>query len=983
MPTSSSIEVCIPARPRLAVPSFGRVIRRSRSVFHAGPVCSLGECSRYHLVLQKIEATVAALIRAPARRRKLTYQAVRTFSELSSVAQHPRIVSLVDYFLRTVRQWIDGRKRGATAHALQVDLYEAERDRILRIVTAGHNLSQEKHIKFQHKLSVLGIFVTELAKLTASDDYQATLSAHEEQQPKSSGAAEGTGDPNSIHQAEYSEGKSDAHVAGDAHEPQDAADWNVSDADRAAHGQLPPAVNPHRFTPMLFAFVVCCFGLALSRVKSHFATPTTPKAGHKKLAKVKGKAKSSKKGKGAAAAWRPRQSSEERIFTSEQPVAAASGAKPTCKPCVKAHPTTRSNGVTDQVSGSKKTGSAQYGRTSGTLPRPASNLNLEPTVVAQVCCKPRSRAASLERCVVKPVPPVHSPLLPKSSSVPETRPTCPSASSPSPKSANGSARTRHPAPFRERTPSSSCSRSESRSRSTSAVTVARKSKIPRLQSKGLQTTESCHVLDAPSKASVGKASKADRSWLDVLTSAERVGDTSDVPQETASTPINHEQTDLVASEGTALTVTSPESTNGPALLSPNPASGRTTGHKKFSYRAALVGVAETNSNSDHTSEEGSTSSELSRDGQRRASTDSESSSNCSTAAISLRSVDCSEEEDGPAIYESRATVNPKKNNNRKKKRARKRNKRPNRSAATAHLQQQHLQLAAAAAFHQQQLMMLYHTPPVNIPVSASVHPPLGSQTIGGAQPSPLPQPMVVQMDSPNQVDHHEQHAPGAPPQQLESAMLQPPYASLGIVSDAAQNTGPHAQLFQQTLPPAGMSISALSPPDHYALYMHHQQQHHNAVLAMMHTAAQLQHKSMAPSPSQKPTRGPSPSKLKRKLRKQLEFYFSDKNLVGDFFLKSLMDDQGAVSLTDIARFPRVHHLLGVASASLGSDHSVSILQNAVKSSRMLQLFSCDQRLGRRPPHPKSDFCNPHAASNECHFAKALVGADENEHKGEP
>lgn len=351
--------------------------------------------------------------------------------------------------------------------------------------------------------------------------------------------------------------------------------------------------------------------------------------------------------------------------------------------------------------------------------------------------------------------------------------------------------------------------------------------------------------------------------------------------------------------------------------------------------------------------------------------------------------------------EPRATpANTRKNNNRKKKRARKRNKKLKRHVATtAQLQHHHLQLAAAAAFHQQQLMMLYHTPPVNIRAAASTQQPFGSPSIEGAQPSSSsssspPQPMSVPMDSLNQENHHEQQpSDDAPLQQHGPPIPQPRYASLGIVSDASQNAGALTPSPQQQFLPAGISVPALSPRDHYALYMHHQQQHHNALVAMMHTAAQLQRESSRappPRPPQKATRGPSPSKLKRKLRKQLEFYFSDKNLAGDFFLKSLMDDRGAVSLTDIARFPRVQHLLGVANAPLGSDHSVSMLQNAVKSSRRLQLFSNDQCLGRRPQLPQNDSSNSHhhadSSPESHHFIEEAfvpIGADENEEKGEP
>jgi la-related protein 1 len=51
-----------------------------------------------------------------------------------------------------------------------------------------------------------------------------------------------------------------------------------------------------------------------------------------------------------------------------------------------------------------------------------------------------------------------------------------------------------------------------------------------------------------------------------------------------------------------------------------------------------------------------------------------------------------------------------------------------------------------------------------------------------------------------------------------------------------------------------------------------------------------------------------PQTLPDNIRVQIEYYFSDENLVKDIFLRNQMDDQGFVHVSVIARFNRVRHL---------------------------------------------------------------------------
>ncbi|KAK8585201.1 hypothetical protein V6N13_139136 [Hibiscus sabdariffa] len=84
------------------------------------------------------------------------------------------------------------------------------------------------------------------------------------------------------------------------------------------------------------------------------------------------------------------------------------------------------------------------------------------------------------------------------------------------------------------------------------------------------------------------------------------------------------------------------------------------------------------------------------------------------------------------------------------------------------------------------------------------------------------------------------------------------------------------------------------------------------------------------SPMLMPVQEPSLSTL---LLHQIDYYFSDANLVKDEFLKSNMDDQGWVSISLIAGFPRVKSLtdnIQLILDSLQSSTVVEVLDNRVR-----------------------------------------------------
>lgn len=69
--------------------------------------------------------------------------------------------------------------------------------------------------------------------------------------------------------------------------------------------------------------------------------------------------------------------------------------------------------------------------------------------------------------------------------------------------------------------------------------------------------------------------------------------------------------------------------------------------------------------------------------------------------------------------------------------------------------------------------------------------------------------------------------------------------------------------------------------------------------------------------------------LKAAIRKQVEYYFSEENLIKDCYLRRKMDDEGFIPVTLIASFHRVR--------ALSSD--VSVIIDAIKESEKLELVS--------------------------------------------
>lgn len=75
------------------------------------------------------------------------------------------------------------------------------------------------------------------------------------------------------------------------------------------------------------------------------------------------------------------------------------------------------------------------------------------------------------------------------------------------------------------------------------------------------------------------------------------------------------------------------------------------------------------------------------------------------------------------------------------------------------------------------------------------------------------------------------------------------------------------------------------------------------------------------------------------LKQQIEYYFSDQNLVGDGFLKSQMDAQGFVPLDVICSFPRI--------MKIATEHNRDMVRQACADSRVLEfVFGDGQELIR-------------------------------------
>lgn len=90
-----------------------------------------------------------------------------------------------------------------------------------------------------------------------------------------------------------------------------------------------------------------------------------------------------------------------------------------------------------------------------------------------------------------------------------------------------------------------------------------------------------------------------------------------------------------------------------------------------------------------------------------------------------------------------------------------------------------------------------------------------------------------------------------------------------------------------------------------------------------------------PHPSSPALYLPAAEPLNVSIVKQIEYYFSDANLVKDDFLRSNMDDQGWVPITLIANFPRVKNLTT----------NIQLILDALRSSTVVEVQ--DDKLRRR------------------------------------
>ncbi|KAJ1425141.1 Winged helix-like DNA-binding domain superfamily [Sesbania bispinosa] len=84
-----------------------------------------------------------------------------------------------------------------------------------------------------------------------------------------------------------------------------------------------------------------------------------------------------------------------------------------------------------------------------------------------------------------------------------------------------------------------------------------------------------------------------------------------------------------------------------------------------------------------------------------------------------------------------------------------------------------------------------------------------------------------------------------------------------------------------------------------------------------------------PSPSPAPFFPPAESPLSNMIVNQIDYYFSDANLVKDEFLRSNMDEQGWVPITLISNFPRVRSLTSNVQSILDSLRTSTVVEGAV------------------------------------------------------
>mmetsp|Transcript_33570 Transcript_33570/g.78464 ORF Transcript_33570/g.78464 Transcript_33570/m.78464 type:complete len:746 (-) Transcript_33570:125-2362(-) len=95
--------------------------------------------------------------------------------------------------------------------------------------------------------------------------------------------------------------------------------------------------------------------------------------------------------------------------------------------------------------------------------------------------------------------------------------------------------------------------------------------------------------------------------------------------------------------------------------------------------------------------------------------------------------------------------------------------------------------------------------------------------------------------------------------------------------------------------------------------------------------------AVAPAPPQMPT-------VHDKLREQLEYYFSDSNLVGDFFLRQKMEKDGYVPLITLVGFPKVRSLAPMNDGGMGLQ---SLVVEALSNSTFLEMDESCAKVRRR------------------------------------
>jgi len=116
----------------------------------------------------------------------------------------------------------------------------------------------------------------------------------------------------------------------------------------------------------------------------------------------------------------------------------------------------------------------------------------------------------------------------------------------------------------------------------------------------------------------------------------------------------------------------------------------------------------------------------------------------------------------------------------------------------------------------------------------------------------------------------------------------------------------------------------------------------------------------APSKAAVPSKqdGPPADRVLKAMRKQVEYYFSDKAFAHDNFLKSNLDADGFVSLRLVCGFNR---LAGIAR-DISHERRVGYVRRALRDSPLVELSADGSRLRRRPSVAAQD--EPHAHQSQ-------------------